>query len=332
MSLLYNPFVLYGVTNYRQFKEFPFLESDSIKQLKNMVQSQIRDNFRFPDRTLLLGEPGIGKSSALYYIYDMLSEAHCAVFLFDKFFIDEIDFCQQMDTNLRPSNISTYPIHILVDFPDTINSINYKKFLDYLWTLMTCPNANNINLIFACNISHYNRSLTLSEILNKFFKFRIDRMTYDECKQLIKSRLQMANSDNFFEDEVYEIVHKYSRGIPRNIICASRVLVDQFIEGDIVSGKDAKNLLKEEYIDKIINDREENPKKKSLYKDIMKVLMNDFHGSATNQTILTQALRAKFNIGKNKGMTLLSDLHKFGLLEYYKGGRNNSEKIWSVKI
>lgn len=334
MSLRFNPFSMFGVTNYQQFKEFPFLESESIRRLKNQTKNHIRDNFRFAERTLLLGEAGIGKSSALYYVYDMLDELEKSkkpnVFLFDRFFIDEEDF--NMQTGAEIFRVSKKPTYILVDFPDTINAINFKKFLDYLWVLMTRENYQNINFIFSCNISHYNRSLNLSEILNKFDRFRIERMDRKECDELVKSRLKMAGSEDYFKEEVYEIIHKYSRGIPRNIICASKVLVDEFIDNDSVSAKQAMSLLKEEYIDKIINDREENPKIRQTYKNIMKILTNEFNNQAVNQTDLTKNFKEKLNIGKNKSMGLLSDLHKFGLLEFYKGGKNNSEKIWSVKI
>ena len=330
MNLSFNPFVLYGITDYKQFKEFPFLESKSIQQLKNMVGNQIRDNFRFPDRLLLLGVPGIGKSTSLYYIYDMLSEAGCNVFLFDKFFIDEEDFNNQ--AGVRLSEISKKPVYILVDFPDTINQFNFKKFLDYCWNAMKGPNSDNISFVFACNISHYNRSLSLSEVLNKFLRFRLDNMSEEESNWLIKSRLKMAGSDNYFEEGVYEIIFKYSRGIPRNIICASKLLVDEYINKDLVNVQEANSILKEEYIDKIINDREENPKRKLLYKSIMKIILNDFKGTSTNQTELTKAIKTKLNIGTNRSMGFLSDLCKFGLLEFYKGGRNNSEKIWGVKL
>ena len=330
MAISFNPFSEYGVTDYAQFKKFPFLESESITQIKNMIKSRIRDNFRFADRTLLMGEPGIGKTTALYYAYDILCEAKCDVYLFDKFFIDAEDFQNQMKISINEA--SKKPIYILVDFPDTVNSANYKKFLDYINTLMRCENYHNINFLFACNISHFSRSLTLSEILNKFFKFRLNRLEEKESDQLISSRLKMADSDNYFDDGVYETVFKYSRGIPRNIICASRVLVDEFIDKDSVTINDAKKILKEEYIDKIIDDREEHPQKKMLYKNIMKLFLNDFHGAATNQTEITNVMRDKLKIGKNKSFKLLSDLYKFGLLEYYKGGKNNAEKIWSVKI
>jgi len=333
-GLSFNPFGIFGVTDYKQFKEFPFLESNSIRRLKNQTKNQIRDNFRFAERTLLLGEPGIGKTTALYYAYDILNEIEESkrplIFLFHRFFTDADDF--QFEMGITISEASKKPMYILVDFPDTINAINFKKFLDYCWTLMTSENYQNINFIFACNISHYSRSLSLSEILNKFNKFRIDRLEEKECRDLIKYRLLMAESDNYFEDEVYEVIFKYSRGIPRNIICASKVLVDEFIDAHSVSARDARILLKEEFIDKIINDREEHPKKRIIYKEMMKIITNDFNGTATNQSDLVNYLKEKVNIGKNKSMGLLSDLHKFGLLEFYKGGKNNSEKIWSVKI
>jgi hypothetical protein len=328
--LSFNPFNIFGMTDYQQFKDFPCLESKSISQIKNMINNQIRDSFRFADRILLLGVPGIGKSTSLYYIYDMLSEAGCNVFLFDRMFIDEEDFNNQADVKL--SEVSKKPMYVLVDFPDTINAINFKKFLDYCWNLMKSPNGNNISFIFACNISHYNRSLNVSEILNKFLRVRLDSMNEEESNWLISSRLKMADTENFFDEEVYKIVFKYSRGIPRNIICASKVLTDQYMHKESVNAKEANTILKEEYMDKIINDREENPKRKILYKAIMKILLEDFKGTSTNQTELTNVLKQKLDIGINKSMGFLSDLCKFGLLEFYKGGRNNSEKIWSVKI
>lgn len=328
--LSFNPFTEYGVTDYIQFKEFPFLESESIKQLKSTTQGRIRDNFRFPERMVLLGEPGIGKTTSLFYIHDLLVDSKkCNVFIFSKFFIDSEEF--EMETKMPLFEVTKKPTYILVDFPDTINAMNFKKFLDYLWKLMTHENYKNINLIFALNISHFNRSFTLSEILGKFYKFRLDRMTEEESKELIKARLKMANSDNYFEDDVYDVIYKFSKGIPRNIICASRALVDRYINEDSVNFSQAKKILKEEYIDKIINDRESNPKKKILYKSIIRIIIEDFNGSSPNQTELTKILSDKLKIGKNKGMNLLSDLSKFGLVEFSTGGINNNQKIISVK-
>lgn len=328
--LTFNPFTEYGITDYTQFKEFPFLESESIKQLKNTTQGRIRDNFRFPERMVILGEPGIGKTSSLFYIHDLLEESKkCNVFIFSKFFTDAEEF--KIDTGSNLNDVTKVPTYILIDFPDTINAMNFKKFLDYIWKLMTHENYKNINLIFSLNISHYNRSFSLSEILGKFYKFRLDRMTEEESRELIKKRLLMANCDNYFEEDVYDVIYKFSKGIPRNIICASRALVDRYINQDSVNYSQAKKILKEEYIDKIINDREQNPKKKQLYKDIIRVIMEDFNGTSPNQSELTNTLTLKLKIGKNKSMTLLSDLYKFGLLEFSTGGVNNNQKIISVK-
>jgi intein/homing endonuclease len=269
-------------------------------------------------------------STSLFYIHDLLVESKkCNVFIFSRFFTDGEEF--RIETGESLAEVTKIPTYILVDFPDTINAANFKKFLDYLWKLMTHENYKNINLIFALNISHFNRSFNLSEILGKFYKFRLDRMTEEESKQLIKARLKMANCDNYFEDEVYEVIYKFSKGIPRNIICASRALVDRYINEDSINFSQAKTVLKEEYIDKIINDREQDPQKKMLYKAIIKIIIEDFKGCASNQSELTDVLTEKLQIGKNKGMNLLSDLYKFGLLEFSKGGTNNNQKIISVK-
>jgi len=330
MSLSCNPFTEYGITDYAQFKEFPFLESESIKQLKSTTNGRIRDNFRFPERMVLLGEPGIGKTSSLFYIHDLLTESKkCNVFIFSKFFTDSDEF--EIETGEKLLEVTKIPTYLLVDFPDTINSTNFKKFLDYLWKLMTHENYKNINLVFALNISHFNKSFTLSEILGKFYKFRLDRMTEEESRELIRARLKMADCDNYFEDEVYEVIYKFSKGIPRNIICASRALVDRYINEDSVNYSQTKKILKEEYIDKIINDRESNPKKKLLYKSIIRIIVEDFNGTSPNQTELLNTLTDKLKIGKNKGINLLSDLYKFGLLEFSTGGVNNNQKITSVK-
>jgi replication-associated recombination protein RarA len=326
----WNPFNEFGVTDYNQFKEFPFLESESIKQLKSTTSGRIRDGFRFPERMVLIGVPGIGKTTSLFYIHDLLQESKkCNIFMFTKFFTEAEDF--KIETGADLFSVTKSPTYILIDFPDTINAINYKKFLDFVWKLMTHENYKNINLIFALNISHFNRSFNLSEILGKFYKFRLDPMTQDESKQLIKARLKMANSDNFFEDDVYDVIYKFSKGIPRNVICASRALVDRYINHESINFSEAKRILNEEYIDKIINDREQNPRKQDLYKAIIQILVKDFKGTSSNQTELLKILTEKLSIGKNKGMSLISDLSKFGLLEFSTGGVNNNQKVISVK-
>lgn len=326
----FNPFSVYGVTDYEQYKEFPFLQTDNIRQLTNSINGRIRDNFRFPERMLLLGDPGIGKTTSLFYCHDLLQKSgKCNLFIFHKFFTDDSDFLNQSGESL--SEAIKNPTYILVDFPDTITEKNYKAFLDFCWNLMNRNNYKNINLIFALNKSHFDRSFNYSEILGKFYKHNIDRLSKDESDELIKKRLATAEMDDFFESAIYDLVFEYSKGIPRNIICACKTLVDAYYDKTSISYKQAKQLLKGEYIDKIINDRVEDRKRKEELSSIITLMTNHYHDRPMNQSELLDVIKMKLNIGKNKAMYLLMDLNRYGLAEYTLGGRNNVEKIWSIK-
>ena len=60
-------------------------------------------------------------------------------------------------------------------------------------------------------------------------------------------------------------------------------------------------------------------------------MTNHYHDRPMNQSELLDVIKMKLNIGKNKAMYLLMDLNRYGLAEYTLGGRNNVEKIWSIK-
>jgi energy-coupling factor transporter ATP-binding protein EcfA2 len=327
----FNPFVVYGITDYNQYKQFPFLETEYIKTITNTINGSIRDNFKFPERLLLLGNPGVGKTTSLFYIRDLLRESgKCAVYVFDKFFIDDDGFYSQKGVHLSEI-IKKGKIYILVDFPDSISEKNFKGFLEFCWNLMIRENYQNINLIFALNKSHFNRSFTYSEILGKFDKRTFEELSREECRELIISRLRLANIHGIFEEPIYDLIYEYSKGIPRNILLASRVLVDEYFNQKSINYIQAKRVLKKEYTDKILEDRLENTRKRELFKNVLKILSTEFEGKSLNQSYLLKIFKDRFNIGKNRGMNLLNELYKFGLIEYIISGEKNREKIWGLK-
>lgn len=330
MPLNFNPFKEFGVTDHKQYKKYPFLQSISINNLKLKIDGSIRDNFMCPERLLILGEPGIGKSTALFYVEDLLNEAKkCNVFLLTNLFTDADDFKKETGEDLY--EMIKDKTYFLVDFPDTIHSSNFKRFLDFLWTLIHHKNYDNINFVFALNISHFNRSLNLSEILNKFERFRLERWNKEESECLVKSRLQMAGSNNYFNAEVYEVIFRYSKGIPRNIICASKALVEKFFTSETISKEQADSILKEEYLDKIIDDRTEDLGKRLLYRQVIGIVKNKYNCEVQMQKDLIEVMIKQLSIGRNKAMATLSELHKFGILTFTKGGLNNTNKIISLK-
>lgn len=324
--LNFNPFSIYSINQYNQYKDCPFLESHSTNLIKNAVQGQIRDNYTNPERLLILGERGLGKTTTLFFIKDLLESAgYKNVFFLTKFILN--NECLKLMTGKSIFEFGDEKVFLLVDFQDTINLPNIKKFLEFIWELMTCPNYKNINLIFSLNISHYDFTMGISEVLGKFDKIRMERMTLDETKELINSRLNLAGAENFFEEEVFNCIYEYSRGIPRNIICASRSLADNFAHEDKVDLSNAQRILREVYTDKIINDRVENPAMRAIFKRIIEIISKQSGGMIESQELLAKKIKDDLNVGRNRSFSLIGELEKFGILVITKGGDNNNKKI-----
>lgn len=323
----FNPFFEYGIIDYEQYKKYPFLESKSISQLRNKLNNQINSNFMFQERLLILGDVGSGKTSALFFVHDLLKESKkCNVIILSNLFTDAESF-EILSQGEKLRELSKSPTYILVDFPDMITSNVTKKFLDYLWTIMA-SGYQNVSFIFALNKSHLTQSLNFSEVLGKFNKFRIERMNLEEAKELISLRLGMTNSPEFFDEQVYELIYKYSKGIPRNIICASMNLFDQYFDCENVNESMASEILKDSYANQIINDRIEDINERQRYKRIVEIIKDNYGGKSESQEVLVNAIKEDLCIGRNKTMSLISNLSKFGVLNLAKGGERNTKKIY----
>ena len=321
--MVFNPFEKYGITDIREFKKFPFLKTRTIIKAENKTQNKIDSNFFIGERLLILGEPGLGKTSTLFFLNEML-ENKCQTFYFDKLFTDAKQFKDLTEKDLW--EVTKKPTFILIDFPDTINSSNFKSFLDLIWNMLTHDNYENINLIFALNISHHDKSFSYSEILGKFDKLRIDRFTFEETKKLIDDRLGMSPDSPKLEEGVYDIIFNSTKGVPRNIVCATRNIIDDIKKSNITSEK-AREVIKEGYTEQIINDRVEDPEEREIFLKIVNILENDFGGEARKQEWLICKLKDSVGIGRNKAMRMLKELSKFGLVSIAHSGKNNTKKI-----
>lgn len=326
MPLPFNPFSIYSINQYNQYKDCPFLESRSTNLIKNAIQGQIRDDYTNPERLLILGERGLGKTTTLFFVKDMLENAgYKNVFFLSKLILD--NECLQFLTGKTIKDFEHEKVFLLVDFQDTLNLPNLKKFLEFIWELMTCPFYKNINLIFSLNISHYSYTLSVSEILGKFDKIRMERMNLEETKELINSRIALTGINSFFDEDVYGCIFDYSQGIPRNVICASRSLADNFCNSDKVGLCEAQRILREVYTDKIINDRVEDPSLREVFKKIINIIGKQFGGNVESQELLVKKIKEELNIGRNKSFNLVDDLEKFGIIIITKGGEKNTKKI-----
>ena len=332
MNFDYNPFNDAGVTNYDQYKLYPFLVFGTLEMIKNRIEQQIKQinsNHFFSERMIILGERGIGKTSSLFFVKDMLEEENVKVFLFSRLIEDDNHFSIITKENLH--DISIKPIYILVDFPDTLETKKFKKFLEFIWVLMTHKNYNRINMIFSMNKSHFEKSFSYSEIFGKFLSLRLERLETEECAELILSRLKKVNKGlkDVFSQDVQEIIFNYSKGIPRNVISACSLLVDNSNGDEKISVSSTKKILKEKYIEQVINDRVSDLELKKIYKEMVNILEEDFQGTANAQEEYVKKVMETTNIGRNSVLSRIGDLSKFGIFKLYRGGYNRVNKIIS---
>ena len=324
-----NPFSEYAITDFDQYKRVPFLEIKGVQMIKKTIEGRIRDNFYFPERLILLGQRGIGKTSTLFFIKEILDKSGTPNFMFSRL-IDGAEHFRLM-TEESLENVTKKPFFILVDFPDNVETRNFKDFLNFVWSLFIHKNNKNINLIFALNKSHYEDSLTFSETLGKFHRIYLDNLNKEETIKLINARLKIGGDGEFFDEDTKNLIYEYSKGIPRNIISASKDLTDSYIDKKQVTKKMAEYILKKDYIKNILNDRIENFEEREIYLDIISIIENTFNGKVSPQNLLADEVKKVLDIGRNKTFHYLSELHKFGILTIVRGGASRNKKIILLK-
>jgi len=344
-KLKYNPFNDSGITNYEQFSLYPFLIFGTLGTIQNRIQQQIKqikDGYEFGDRLIIIGERGIGKTSTLFFIKEMLEKEGIQVELFSRLIEDGSHLetltakiignplsKKRIEERRTIAEMTEKPIYFLIDFPDTVEAKSFKSFLNFLWSLMIHKNYNKINLIFTMNKSHYDKSFSYSEILGKFVTLRLEKLNYKETKELIFSRLKIVNgTTDIFNEEVLETIFNYSKGIPRNAISACCLLIDN-MDGNKITKELVEKILKEKYVDQIINDRVEDLELKRVYKQMTQILEKDFTGIAKSQEDYVKKVMEACKIGRNSALERIKELIKFGIFNQYKGGYNRVNKILS---
>ena len=342
-----NPFLDQGIVNYHQYKNYPFLVFGTLEVLKNRIEqqiAQIKHGDFYGERLVILGERGIGKTSALFFIKDMLEEAGIRVELFSRIFEDKVHLATLLSQKQsKPGELidnpiikesffelTNDPIYFLIDFPDTVETKQYKLFLKFLWDMMTDANYDKINLIFAMNNSHYEKSFSYSEILGKFVIQKLDKFDEEFTKKLVSSRLKTVEQEieNIFASDVIPTLFNFSKGIPRNIISACGILYN-CSNGEPISNELTEKVLKEKYFDKVIEDNVEDLELKNIYKKMIDILKIDFQGTANSQEEFIEKITKKTSIGKNSAMSRINDLSRLGIFKLYKGGYNRLNKIIS---
>src|SRR3989304_1705621 len=150
-GLVFNPFEDSGILSYEQFKKYPFIIVGNLKEVNEQINAriwQIKDKNFFGSRVILIGNKGIGKTSALFHIKDILENNNIKNFVFSNLIEDFSHFTVFTKEKLELITQDN-PVFILIDFPDSLDTAQYKKFLQFLWNVMSHENQSKINLIFS---------------------------------------------------------------------------------------------------------------------------------------------------------------------------------------
>lgn len=330
MSVPLNPFSDEGIANFEQFKAYPYIVVNAMETIKNKIEqeiTQIKNGYFFGSRILLIGSRGIGKTSALFFIKDRLDKARINNFVFSHLIQDAEHF--KVFTGVSLEEATKEAVYFLIDFPDRIDPEHYKKFLNFLWNLITHKNYSKINLIFALNHSHYNKSFDYSEILGKFTSLRLEQFNLENTKKLIESRLDLIKikQEQFIEPKVLDLIYAHTNGVPRNIISACNLLFSSF-KGKPLQYECTSQLIQEKYFDQILNDRVEDRTIREVYRLMVEVLKNDFNGNCDAKLDYINKVKIITNLGYMTISKKIEDLKKFGIIiEKRTGDKRTSKSI-----
>lgn len=327
-----NPFSDEGIANFEQFKVYPYLiiqAMDTIDKKINQDIWQINNGHYFGERVLLIGSRGIGKTSALFFIKDKLDKANIKNFTFSNLIRDAEHFSVLVNDSLN--NLSEKPFYLLIDFPDEIEGDHYRRFLKFLWAIITHKNYNKINLIFALNHSHFNKSFDYSEILGKFTTLRLEPFNLENTKKLIESRLNLVGTtiDEFIQPQILDLIYSRTNGVPRNIISACNLLYPQCCDSPLEYNY-VNILMQDKYFDQVLNDRIEDTESREDYRKMIAILKEDFKGYCTSKVDYVEAVRNKTTIGHHSILAKIKDLIKFGIIIERRGGERRVSRILSL--
>lgn len=323
------PFNDEAIIEYTQFKRYSFLEFKKVKQILEKIKSVIDENKieegYFTNRILILGNRGIGKTSTLFYIRDFLEVQGVKSFMLNRTFeIDDLRDFYQIDIN----NLEE-PIYILVDIPDRLETKNIKSLFDAIWTVGMNKNGSKISFVFAINKTNFDKAETIGETFGKFNKFTLEKLNREETEELIRTRLNNAGLkiQTIFSEEIIDLIYEYTKGIPRNIISACSLI---FNKGK-VDINETKKTFKEDYSNKIIDDRIENEQEKLLLKNMLRILKDDFKCSAKSKENYIKLVQEQTGVGKNSIQRRITKLIDLGIFREYRGGENRLFKILTIE-
>lgn len=311
-----NPFLRISCTDFLDLE--PFIETEVSSYLKQSILQAFTSKWSL--HIILKGENGSGKTSHLLYIGKLIREQHSPnliddyirgvedVFKSPFFLFKHITnrLNEMFDENI-PTTMVEYQEKIrnilkgrkyffLIDVPDSLN----KKYIDnFVNTLEFLIGIQNISIIIAMNISHFEKSFSFSEILGKFNPIFLKKFKYKDTYELIEKRLNMVSKEPngiypFTEDSI-KIIHKVSDGIPRLILTKCDKLFSMAIERKIdkIDSDFAEKILEKSHVMDTLNQSITNPAMRKTLLDVFNVLKYDMGGVAYSQKEFIEKVKQK---------------------------------------
>jgi predicted AAA+ superfamily ATPase len=119
----YNPFKITATINRTDFQIQPFYETEVVKNVKRQILSDIlaiNNNRRPYTRLVCMGYKGVGKTSVLYYIEDLLKKEGIKAVIINSLPADLKDLQFLVRIPEFKEYLRDNYLYVLIDHPDSL--------------------------------------------------------------------------------------------------------------------------------------------------------------------------------------------------------------------
>jgi len=344
-KLEFNPFELKNVSDSSDFKKQPFLLLDTQKMLKTALEMNLKSKQNNPIYYVVMGERGIGKTSTLFFLKENLDNIPDPS-IRTKFVNNPYTICNYTtlcktitsDENSISGNsklsykdylerwLRDKKIFLFIDVVENATKEDLKALADGLQIIL---NLKQIRVILSMNTIHYDRMFDITEILGKYMVWRLRPFDLEETKKLILSRLNFARTEKIddlypFTERAVMKIHTVSKGIPRNIVSACDMCLTHAVTHDLkeINEYEATKVLRENYAQKILNERVFNDSKRKMLLLLYETIKNEFNGVIKKEENLIKYMHNKHGWSRVSTKNRLRMLERLGLVEIRKSAKD----------
>jgi len=341
-GLKFNPFTVKNVIDMSDFKRFPFLITNTQEVLKYAIELDLKTKKTNETtlRFIILGERGIGKTSTLMFLKDIV-DSHGDLMVYSRYTnnLNVLGSVKTFESLIIPDEVvngdsskeriakwlSDKLVYLFIDVPDTLDR-NLAYSLAFGMQFAT--EFKNLRIFVTMNKSHMNKISDVSEITGKYTVVHLTKFDLQQAKELIVGRLKAVREIDVpdelypFTEEVVEKIYKYSHGIPRNIISICDLCITygtmrdlEWITEDVVDEVVSKHYLS------TVPYMESEAKKKRLMK-LYEIIKNDFNGYVYGESNLYSMVKKKLGWSMITTRKYLREMEKLGMVVIKKSPDN----------